>query len=280
MASVSDSLERPARAPRPPTARRGGLLGGVGAAVLNILQIMGEAAFVFFATLRRARPTSRTWTRTMTQLVRIGTDTLPLAFLVSLFVGMVLVVQAAAQLEQYTQAILGSIVGLAMTKELGPVIMGFLIAGRAGSAIAAEIGSMNVNDEINALRTMDIDPIEFLCVPRFIAMTLALPMLVLYADVVGIAGGALVVGFDPAVKISVQQYLDNLTQWINSTDIVVGLIKGFVFGMIVATISCTFGLRTKGGSEGVAVSTTAAVVWSFVLTIIFDYFIVRLAILF
>jgi phospholipid/cholesterol/gamma-HCH transport system permease protein len=276
MATVSNSLERPAA----PAPRRAGLVGSVGGGVLYVLQILGETVFVFFATLARVRFTARTWGRLMAQLVRIGTDTVPLAFLVSLFVGMVLVVQAAAQLEQYTQAILGSIVGLAMTKELGPVIMAFLIAGRAGSAIAAEIGSMNVNDEINALKTMDIDPIEFLSVPRFIAMTLALPMLVLYADVIGIAGGALVVGFDPAVKIGVQQYIDNLTGWINTKDIVVGLIKGLVFGMIVSTIACTFGLRTKGGSEGVAVSTTAAVVWSFVLIIIFDYFIVRLAILF
>src|SRR5512143_1113042 len=274
MASVSDTF------PAPPVARRNGPLGAIGTTVLDVLQIMGEAAFVFFATLRRIRLTGRTWKRIMAQLVRVGSDTLPLAFLVSLFVGMVLVVQVAAQLEQYTQTILGSIVGLAITKELGPVIMAFLIAGRAGSAIAAEIGSMNVNDEINALKTMDIDPIQFLSVPRFVAMTLALPMLVLYADVIGIAGGALVVGFDPAVKIGVQQYIDNLTQWINTKDIVVGLIKGFVFGMIVSTIACTFGLRTKGGSEGVAVSTTAAVVWSFVLIIIFDYFSVRLAILF
>jgi phospholipid/cholesterol/gamma-HCH transport system permease protein len=276
MAPASDSLERPVHA----APQRAGLVGSMGGGVLYVLQILGETVFVFFATLARVRFRGRTWKRLMAQLVRIGADTVPLAFLVSLFVGMVLVVQAAAQLEQYTQAILGSIVGLAMTKELGPVIMAFLIAGRAGSAIAAEIGSMNVNDEINALKTMDIDPIEFLSVPRFIAMTLALPMLVLYADVIGIAGGALVVGFDPAVKIGVQQYIDNLTQWINTEDIVVGLIKGFVFGMIVSTIACTFGLRTKGGSEGVAVSTTAAVVWSFVLIIIFDYFIVRLAILF
>jgi phospholipid/cholesterol/gamma-HCH transport system permease protein len=193
---------------------------------------------------------------------------------------MVLVVQAASQLEKYTQEILGSIVGLAMTKELGPVIMGFLVAGRAGSAIAAEIGSMAVYDEINALKTMDIDPIQFLCVPRFVAMTLAVPMLILYADVVGIAGGAIVVAFDPAVKISVHQYLENLMEWVKFQDVVVGLIKGVVFGMTVSTISCTWGLRTRGGAEGVAQATTAAVVWSFVMIIIFDYFIVRLAILF
>ena len=257
----------------------GVFLESIGRAVLDTLQIIGEGAGLFFGTLRRVRLSGRTRTRIVAQLVRIGTDTLPLAFLVSLFVGMVLVVQAADQLEQYTQAILGSIVGLAMTKELGPVIMGFLIAGRAGSAIAAEIGSMAINDEINALKTMDIDPVLFLAVPRLVAMTVALPMLVLYADVIGIAGGAIVVAADPAVKISVRQYLDNLTQWINLSDVVVGLVKGMVFGVIVAVIACTFGLRTKGGAEGVATSTTAAVVWSFVLIIIFDFLIVRLAIL-
>jgi phospholipid/cholesterol/gamma-HCH transport system permease protein len=276
MSTADDSIT-----PRPPsTAHTPNFLGRIGGSVLDVLQILGEGTFLFFGTLRRLRITGRTWTRIMAQMVRIGTDTLPLAFLVSLFVGMVLVVQAADQLQQYTQEILGSIVGLALTKELGPVIMGFLIAGRVGSAMAAEIGSMNVNDEINALRTMDIDPILFLSVPRFIAMILALPMLVLYADVIGIAGGALVVALDPAVKISVHQYLDNLTEWVNFKDIVVGLIKGFAFAIIVSVIGCTFGLRTKGGSEGVAVSTTAAVVWSFVLIIVFDYMIVRLAILF
>ena len=275
MAGVSDTIERPM-----PPARRGGLLAWLGRPILNTLQIFGEGTFLFFSTLQRIRPTGRTWTRVMIQMVRIGTDTVPLTFLVSLFVGMVLVVQTADQLEQYTQEILGSIVGLAMTKELGPVIMGFLIAGRAGSAIAAELGSMTVYDEINALKTMDIDPIEFLCVPRLIAMTLALPMLVLYADVVGIAGGAIVVAFDPAVKISVHQYLENLTQWVNFKDVVVGLIKGAMFGIAVSNICCTWGLRTRGGAEGVAMSTTAAVVWSFVMIIIFDYFIVRLAILF
>jgi phospholipid/cholesterol/gamma-HCH transport system permease protein len=276
MTSVSDTIE----SPRPPERRATGILASVGRSLLDILQVMGEGAFVFFGTLRRIRLTRRSWTRIIAQLVRIGTDTLPLAFLVSLFVGMVLVVQAADQLERFTQEILGSIVGLAMTKELGPVIMGFLIAGRAGSAIAAELGSMTVYDEINALKTMDIDPIQFLVVPRFIAMTLALPMLVLYADVIGIAGGAIVVAFDPAVKISVQQYLDNLTEWINLKDVVVGLFKGFTFGMIVSIIACTFGLRTKGGAEGVALSTTAAVVWSFVLIIVFDYIIVRLALIY
>jgi phospholipid/cholesterol/gamma-HCH transport system permease protein len=257
------------------------LTGRIGHALLEVLQVIGEAAFLLLRTLRAlltARSLGRTWERTMAQLVTVGNDTLPLAFLVSLFVGMVLVVQTADQLQAYTQDILGSIVGLAMTKELGPVIIAFLVAGRVGSAVAAEIGSMNVYDEVNALRTMDIDPIRYLAVPRLIAMALAVPMLVVYADVVGIIGGGIVVYADPTVKISVHQYISNLTQWVNTKDVVVGLIKAFVFGCTIAVISCTFGLRTKGGAEGVARSTTAAVVWSFVLIILFDYVIVRIAI--
>jgi phospholipid/cholesterol/gamma-HCH transport system permease protein len=167
-----------------------------------------------------------------------------------------------------------------MTKELGPVIVGFLVAGKSGSAIAAEIGSMKVYDEISALRTMDIDPVPFLSMPRFVATTLAIPMLILYSDVIGIAGGALVVAIDPTITISPSQYLENLREWINFTDIVVGLFKGMVFGMVVSIVACAFGFRTSGGSEGVARSTTAAVVWSFVLIIIADFFIVRMAFLF
>ncbi len=274
MATVTDPVQRP-------TARlsdQPGVLGRTGRTILDMLQIMGEAALLFLGTLRRLRVTGRHWSRLMAQLVRIGTDTVPLAFLVSLFVGMVLVVQAADQLAQYSQEILGSIVGLAMTKELGPVIIGFLIAGRVGSSMTAELGSMNVYDEINALKTMDIDPIQFLVVPRFIATILALPTLVVYADVIGVVGGAIVVAFDPAVHISVHQYLDNLTEWINFKDVLVGIVKSFAFGIVISVIACTFGLRTRGGAEGIAISTTAAVVWSFVLIIVFDYVIVRLAI--
>jgi phospholipid/cholesterol/gamma-HCH transport system permease protein len=160
------------------------------------------------------------------------------------------------------------------------VIIAFLVAGRVGSATAAEIGSMKIYDEINALRTMDIDPVRYLTVPRLIAMALAVPMLVVYADVIGIIGGGIVVYTDPTVKISVHQYINNLAEWVNTKDIVVGLIKAFVFGVTIAVVSCTFGFRTEGGSEGVARSTTAAVVWSFVLILMFDYVIVRLAIAF
>ncbi len=271
MAEVTDS----ASMTRPP-----GVTAALGHATLDVLQIVGECVHLFVATLWHCRSAPRHLSKILTQLTVIGTETLAIAGLVSLFVGMVMVVQAADQLANYTQEVLGSLVGLSMTKELGPVIMGFIVAGKSGSAIAAEIGSMKVYDEISALRTMDIDPVPFLSMPRFLAMTLVLPTLVLYSDVIGIAGGTLVIAFDPTISISVSQFLDNLREWLNFTDIVVGLVKGVVFGMLVSTIACAFGFRTTGGSEGVARSTTSAVVWSFVSIIIADFIIVRVAFLF
>src|SRR5256712_11900963 len=134
-------------------------------------------------------------------MVRVGTDTVSIGALLSVFVGMVLVVQAADQLREVNESVLGPIVGLAMTKELGPVMMAFLLAGRAGSAMAAELGSMTVYDEINALRTMDIDPVRFLVMPRVVAATIALPVLVLYSDFIGVWGGAGLGGPAPALPL-------------------------------------------------------------------------------
>ena len=253
-----------------------GVLGRTGAGILAVLQILGEVATLAVRTARAAVHVPADRDRVLAQLVRVGTDTLPIGALLSLFVGMVLVVQAADQLREVNESVLGPIVGLAMTKELGPVMMAFLLAGRAGSAMAAEIGSMNVYDEIAALRTMDIDPVRFLVMPRVVAATLALPMLILYSDFIGVWGGAAVVGLDPALKLTVNEYFARMLEWVHFSDVIVGLVKGFVFGAIAAVVPCRFGLRTGGGTEGIAVSTTSAVVWSFLLILVFDFVIVRL----
>ena len=257
--------------------RPGGLLARLGAGILDLLQVLGEAGNLFLAAVRLAPAALVDRGRVAAQMVRVGTDTLWIGALLSLFVGMVLVVQAADQVSNVSQDILGPIVGLSMTKELGPVLMAFLLAGRAGSAMAAELGSMTVYDEINALRTMDIDPVRFLVMPRFIAATLALPVLIIYADFIGIAGGALVVASDPAISLPVHAYFDRLLEWVKFRDVVIGLLKGVVFGMIASIVPCTFGLRTRGGTEGIAASTTAAVVWSFILILVFDFLVVRLS---
>ena len=257
--------------------QRTGVLARTGTGILAMLQVLGEASALFLATLRTLPHVLRDRQRVIEQLVSIGTDTLPIAAVLSLFVGMVLVLQAADQLREVSQGVLGPIVGLATTKEFGPVMMAFLLAGRAGSAMAAEIGAMTIYDEVNALRTMDIDPVRFLVLPRFVAATISLPVLVLYSDFIGVWGGALVVAADPVVKISVNEYFARMLEWVHFHDLLVGFAKAIVFGMISTIVPCAFGLRTRGGTAGIAVSTTAAVVWSFVLILIFDFLIVRVS---
>ncbi|MFP6626377.1 MAG: ABC transporter permease [Deltaproteobacteria bacterium] len=251
----------------------------LGTSILEALSVLGTALGLVVKAWSSPRLLWRRRDKIITELVSIGTNTLPIATLVSFFIGMVLVIQTADQLSNYSQEILGSVVGIAMTKELGPVIIAFLVAGRVGSAVAAQLGSMSINDEINALRTMDIDPVEFLVTPRTVAMTLAVPVLVLYADAVGILGGLVAVRIDPSITVSSSQFWDNLVSWLNMRDLIVGMIKGLFFGLTIAVVSCTLGLRTRGGTAEVARATTAAVVWSFVLVIVMDYFIVRAAVL-
>lgn len=258
-------------------SRRRGPVARVGAGVLAVLQVLGEAGSLFLRTVRATAYAPADRQRVVTQMVRVGTDTLPIAALLSLFVGMVVVVQAADQLREVGQGVIGPLVGLSMTKELGPVMMAFLLAGRAGSAMAAELGSMTVYDEIAALHTMDIDPVRFLAMPRFVAATLMLPLLILYADFIGVWGGAAVVALDPAIKVTIDEYFARMLEWVKLGDVVVGLLKGVVFGMVASIVPCAFGFRTRGGTEGIAASTTAAVVWSFILILLFDFVIVRLS---
>src|SRR3989442_4390620 len=204
--------------PRPP-----GVLTRLGASLLDGLQVLGEATRLFFATVRAAAFVPADRQRVVLQMVRVGTDTLLIGALLSLFVGMVMVVQAADQVREVSQDILGPIVGLAMTKELGPVLMAFLLADRAGSAIAPELGSMTVYDEINALRTMDIDPVRFLVMPRVVAATIALPVLVLYSDFIGVRGRAAAVAAHPAITHPGSTYFPRMPRLWAFTDFVVGL---------------------------------------------------------
>jgi phospholipid/cholesterol/gamma-HCH transport system permease protein len=153
-------------------------------------------------------------------------------------------------------------------------MMAFLLAGRAGSAIAAELGAMAVYDEIAALRTLTSTRCASSC-SRASSRDDRAPLLILYADFVGIAGGALVVWIDPAIKISPDEFVARMLEWVHLRDVLIGLGKGAVFGLVAALLPCTWGLRTRGGADRIAVSTTAAVVWSFVLILVFDFLIVR-----
>jgi len=170
---------------------------------------------------------------------------------------------------------IGGLVGLSMCKELAPVMMAVLIAGRIGSAMAAEIGSMRVYQEIDALRTMNINPIHYLVLPRIAAISVALPVLVLFAVLVGWFGGGLVAVFNEKVAITFQAFFSNLRDVVKLGDVVNGLFKSFVFAVVIGTVSCHQGLITIGGPRGIGRSVTKAVVNSIVLILILDYFLTR-----
>ena len=211
------------------------------------------------------------------QITEIGNNTLPVATLVALSSGAVLTLQSGPTLARFgIEENLGGVVGLSMVREIGPVMASILIAGRMGSAIAAEIGSMSVYEEIDALKTMHINPVRFLVMPRFIAMILSLPVLVIFMIVVGWFGGAVVASVNPEIGLSFGVYFRNLADIVSLKSVLNGLVKAFLFGVIIAIVSCYVGLRTKGGPREIGRSVTKAVVLSFILVLVSDYFITRI----
>ncbi len=253
------------------------MIAFVGGKILYAMRIIGEVLILLWRTLLSIREAPRNLASICSQVAIIGYETLPIASVMAFFVGMVLALQTGIELAKYgTQEIIGSIVGLSMVRELGPVMTSFLVAGRAGSAIAAEIGVMKVYEEIDALQTLDIDPVRYLAMPRLIAALVCVPLLTVYADCVGIAGGAIISHLHPRLFISYGTYIDSMRQALKFKEIAVGLTKSFVFGGIIALISCYVGFKTSGGARGIGISTTRSVVLSFMLILIADYFLTRI----
>jgi phospholipid/cholesterol/gamma-HCH transport system permease protein len=253
------------------------LLEYIGKRLLHFFRIIGEVLLLLFRTVVSCRELPRNLSAVLAQMVIIGYETVPVASVMAFFVGMVLALQTGMELAKYgTQDIIGSVVGFSMVRELGPVMTSFLVAGRAGSAMAAEIGVMKVYEEIDALQTLDIDPIRYLAMPRLIAGLICVPILTVYADGVGIMGGAIISHLHPRLFISYGTYVDSLRQALKPAEIVVGLTKSFVFGGIISLISCYVGFKTSGGARGIGVATTRSVVLSFMLILVADYFLTRL----
>lgn len=193
----------------------------------------------------------------------------------ALFTGMILALQTAYLMQKLSSEIyIASIVALSLTRELGPVLTALIVAGRSGAAITAEIGTMTVTEQVDALRTLATDPVKYLVVPRFIAFTFMLPILTIYADLIGILGGYFICV--NRLSISPGMYMATTFQTLVSKDVITGLIKTIFFGMIVALVACYEGLKVEGGAEGVGKSTTASVVKSFILIIIADCFFTAL----
>ena len=250
---------------------------GLGRKVLRFHEILGEMLFLLGQTLYFFKEIPRNLPSIFTQMLIIGAETLPVASVMSFFVGMVLALQTGIELQKYGgQNIIGAIVGHSMVRELGPVMTSFLVAGRAGSAMAAELGVMTVYEEIDALKTLDIHPVRYLAMPRFIACLVCMPVLVLYADVVGIVGGAIISNLHPQIFVSYWTYYESLTDALKLREIGNGLIKATAFGGIIALVCCYVGFKTSGGARGIGLSTTRSVVWSFMLILVADYFLTRL----
>ncbi len=205
----------------------------------------------------------------MSELRKIGVASWFIVSISALFIGMVLAFQSAYQMKRLAAEIyIASLVALSVVREIGPVMTALIVAGRVGSSIAAELGTMKVTEQLDALMTLAVDPVRFLVVPRFLAMAIALPILTLWADAIGIFGGFLVGTLQLGVLPSL--YWKMTTIPLVMKDLASGLLKSLLFAMIICVVSCFEGFRTEGGAEGVGRSTTAAVVTSFILIIFAD----------
>jgi len=226
--------------------------------------MLGEAA----GTLGRGRIHLK---QTVNQMSRFGVDSMPIVLVTVLFSGMVLALHTTQQMVRVGAArYVGGLVVVSVARELGPVLTAVVVAARVGSAIAAEIGTMSVTEQIDAMRALAVRPVGFLVVPRLIAGVVMLPVLTVVSDLTGAAGGCLVALHQ---GVTANEYLASARQFLDMYDVWGGLLKTAVFGAIIATVSCHQGLTASGGADGVGRSTTAAVVLSISLIYVADFFL-------
>ncbi len=231
---------------------------------------------LFWRTLLALPLSWRQRQKVFDQFFEIGNASLLMVCILSFFIGGVIALQTGPLLvERGLASAVGGVVGVSICKELAPVMMSILIAGRIGSAMAAEIGSMRVYQEIDALRTMNISPIHYLVLPRLVAIAFALPMLVVFAVLVGWLGGAFVSVANNRIDISFSAFLSTFREAVEIKDVANGVFKSFVFALVICVVSCHQGLITRGGPRGIGRSVTKAVVNSIVLIVIFDYVLTR-----
>ncbi len=251
------------------------LLDYIGSWVLRFLEESGKILILFSKTLGLSFKPPFDFRSLLHQIEEVGIRSIPVVLITGTFTGMVLALQSYTGFKRFNaEAFVGTVVALSMTRELGPVLSGLMVSGRVGSAMAAELGTMQVTEQIDALYTLATNPIKYLIVPRFLASLIVMPILTVFADAIGILGGYLVsvnlLGSNPTI------YIRRTFDYLDLEDIYIGLFKACVFGMIIATIGCYQGFNTQGGAEGVGKATTRAVVMSSLLILIANYFITAL----
>jgi len=248
----------------------------LGATVLGTTEAFGYDAILFARAVLWTRSAYSKAGEIARQMFICGVMSFPVVVLVAVFAGAVLALQAGLTLRAYgIEAKIGAIVSASMIREMGPIMTALILAGRVGSAMAAELGSMRVAEEIDALEAMSIDPVRFLVMPRLLAMFVMAPVLTVLADLIGIVGGALVAYHQ--VGVSYTAYFDEAYNVLVLTDLNSSVIKAMAFGVLIAVIGCARGLRAQTSAEGVGKATKDSVVASFIFIIMFNYLITSIA---
>jgi len=242
----------------------------IGGAILAALERVGRITLFTAEALAGAVRPPFFFRLIARQLVDVGYYSLPVVGLTAIFTGMVLVLQSYTGFTRFNaESAIPNVVVISLTRELGPVLAGLMVAGRVGAAMAAEIGTMRVTEQIDALSTLSTNPLKYLVVPRLIAGLISLPVLVAIADIIGVFGGYVIaiykLGFNSTT------YIKNTVDFVTTLDVVSGLVKAAVFGFIVALMGCYNGYHSRGGAQGVGAATTNAVVSASILILVFNY---------
>lgn len=242
----------------------------LGKKTLNFLQEFGQIANLFFGIVKSFTQIIKSKKIILFQMEHIGVNSLPLVIIIAIFTGAVTAWQAAYQLKGVAPlSFLGGAATRAIITELGPVLTGIVIAGRVGASIAAELGTMKVTEQIDALETMAISPVRYLAMPRFLASVIMLPILVIFANFIAIVGAYLVSNYFLGVSYAI--FFNSVKQFFSMSDLIAGLIKTVFFGGVTSLLGCHIGFKTEGGAEGVGLATIRSFVISAALILILDY---------
>ena len=242
----------------------------------SVLGHIGGTFLLLVRSLKYVGTLPHQFPRFIEQCYLIGYTTLPIVTILSFFIGSVLALQSGYSMEDFgAKQFIGTLVGLSMARELGPMMVAILLSGRVGSAITAELASMQVYQEIDALETMNIPPERMLVLPRLAAVLFMMPVLAIIADLCGWYGGALVCQYTHFISVDSEAYFAALKNFMKAKDIIDGLIKAEVFGFVIVLVCCYTGLSTRGGPREIGASVTKAVVSSLILILVLDYFVTK-----
>ena len=245
-------------------------------AIITVFEGFGSTLQLLVQAASHLGSLPRQRARFIEQCYLIGYTTLPIVAILSFFIGSVLALQAGYSMQNFgAKQFIGSLVGLSMARELGPVMVAILLAGRVGSAITAELASMKVYQEVDALVTMNIPPARILVLPRLAAVLVMVPVLAIIADLVGWFGGAIVAKHVAFISIEPEAYFSVLRRYMKFQDVLNGLIKAETFGFVVVLVCCNIGHNTRGGPREIGAAVTRAVVASLILILVLDYFVTK-----